>query len=330
MAGDFDTRSMAPEDRGEYIREMARLREGRIEVDFGDDPEALCGVLTDRTFGAVTLSTSRWSSLTIQRKVSAAQENVEQSVVLTVQLAGTTVVTQEDREALVRPGELTVHDNSQPFVVASPEAVDQITVRVPRSTLALPSSVLTAASARTIGPDRPTAQVAGTYFRMLSESAPDHTPESALPGPSSIELVRAVVASSQDRSDLAADPLHHTLQQRVMTYLRVHLADADLSAARIADAHHISVRQLYLVLSRAGVSLGDWIRAQRLEESREELASPRRRHATIESVARGWGFASAAHFSRAFKQAYGMSPRQWRLESLAAAEPAELPLKAAR
>ncbi|HEX6452329.1 MAG TPA: AraC family transcriptional regulator [Trebonia sp.] len=30
------------------------------------------------------------------------------------------------------------------------------------------------------------------------------------------------------------------------------------------------------------------------------------------AIARRWGFADSTHFSRRFRQAYGMSPREWR------------------
>ncbi|MDX2681609.1 AraC family transcriptional regulator [Streptomyces sp. NY05-11A] len=33
---------------------------------------------------------------------------------------------------------------------------------------------------------------------------------------------------------------------------------------------------------------------------------------TIAAVAGRWGFLSAAHFSRVFRSAYGLSPREWR------------------
>ncbi|MFI6079689.1 helix-turn-helix domain-containing protein [Streptomyces sp. NPDC051217] len=320
MAAHFNTSTLAPQEREEYIREMARRQAGTPEVNHSDEPTSIYRPLSVITLGAVSVSTIRGNSLSIRRTQNASQDNVEQTVVLTMQLSGTCVVRQNEREAVVRPGEFVIHDNSQPFVLSGTQAVEQITVSVPRNVLALPSSVLRAASARTIDPSHPTAEVAATYFRQLVHSTgPDHNREPDLLGPSCIELIRALIATTQDqRSDVAAEPPHRTLQQHVMTYLRAHLGDSDLSASRVAAEHHISVRQLYLVLSRAGISLGDWIRTQRLEESRRELVSPRGRHATIESVARRWGFASASHFSRAFKKTYGMSPRQWRLENLAA------------
>ncbi|MFE4055658.1 AraC family transcriptional regulator, partial [Streptomyces sp. NPDC059096] len=41
-------------------------------------------------------------------------------------------------------------------------------------------------------------------------------------------------------------------------------------------------------------------------------AGPRGRLQTIASIGRRWGFVDATHFSRSFKQAYGLSPRAWR------------------
>jgi AraC-like DNA-binding protein len=134
-------------------------------------------------------------------------------------------------------------------------------------------------------------------------------------GQPSIELIRAVITTHVDAAELASDSLHATLQLRVLQYLRAHLADPDLSAAEVAAEHHISVRQLYKVLAEAGVTPGDWLRTRRLEECRTELRNPLIPGATIESIARRWGFTDMSSFSRAFRSAYGMSPREWRRQT---------------
>ncbi|MFM0166441.1 helix-turn-helix domain-containing protein [Paraburkholderia sediminicola] len=41
-------------------------------------------------------------------------------------------------------------------------------------------------------------------------------------------------------------------------------------------------------------------------------ASPADHHRTIAEVAYSWAFSDNTHFSRAFKQEYGMSPRDYR------------------
>lgn len=128
-----------------------------------------------------------------------------------------------------------------------------------------------------------------------------------------IELVRAlVVSASQEAGALAREIMDDTLLTRMLTYTRRHLTDGNLDAELIAREHAISVRHLYGVFQRAGLSLEQWIISERLEGARNMLASPHLRHLTIAAVARRWGFANPGHFSRRFRAAYGLTPSEWR------------------
>ena len=51
----------------------------------------------------------------------------------------------------------------------------------------------------------------------------------------------------------------------------------------------------------------------RLERCRLELAEYDPRDTSVRDLAHTWGFVSASHFSRVFREAYGMTPRQWQL-----------------
>jgi AraC-like DNA-binding protein len=164
-----------------------------------------------------------------------------------------------------------------------------------------------------LNPGNPVAELAATYFgRLASNQTISRVASVDALGQPSIELVRALIATQLSDPRLANEPLRVTLEFRIMEYVRAHLAEHDLTAARIAYNHNISVRQLYAVLARSGVALGDSVRAHRLEECRKDLAKPGARSVTIAAVAHRWGFADATHFSRVFREAYGMSPRQWR------------------
>ena len=92
----------------------------------------------------------------------------------------------------------------------------------------------------------------------------------------------------------------------------MHLHEPGLNAAQIAAAHHISVRHLYNVLAHSDISLGDWIRTQRLEACRDELRRDSSRHLTIAAIAHRWGFRDTSSFGRVFRSAYGLTPSQWR------------------
>ncbi|WP_154697806.1 helix-turn-helix domain-containing protein [Lentzea guizhouensis] len=127
-----------------------------------------------------------------------------------------------------------------------------------------------------------------------------------------LELVRALFVSAAGGREAARPVLADTLLTRVLAYAREHLADPDLGARRLAHVDHVSVRHLYQVCERAGISLEQWIITQRLEGARTTLASPDSAYLTIEAVTRRWGFTQPTHFSRRFRAAFGTTPREWR------------------
>ncbi|MGW2620879.1 helix-turn-helix domain-containing protein [Streptomyces sp. NPDC001500] len=99
---------------------------------------------------------------------------------------------------------------------------------------------------------------------------------------------------------------------RILEYVELHLPEPDLCPEGIARAHHISVRYLHKLFKEEGATVGRWILRRRLEECRRDLVRHGRGSRTIAAVAGRWGFLSATHFSRVFRAAYGMSPREWR------------------
>ncbi|MET8996010.1 helix-turn-helix domain-containing protein [Amycolatopsis sp. NPDC004169] len=113
---------------------------------------------------------------------------------------------------------------------------------------------------------------------------------------------------------LARDPVSGelTLVARIQAFIAGNLGDPGLTPETIAAAHHISVRYLQKLFQQEGRTVAGWIRRRRLEQCRRDLADPRLAGRSITAIAARWGFASPAHFSHAFRGAYGVSPRQFR------------------
>ncbi|QXG75937.1 helix-turn-helix domain-containing protein [Modestobacter sp. L9-4] len=128
-----------------------------------------------------------------------------------------------------------------------------------------------------------------------------------------VDLTRALLASAVGAGPTTADANAETVLSQVRSYVRQHLTEPDLDAEGVAAALAVSVRQLYRLCATAGFSLEQWVIDQRLEGARAELADPGSRGRSIAAVARRWGFTDASYFSRRFRQAYGTTPREWRL-----------------
>jgi AraC-like DNA-binding protein len=126
----------------------------------------------------------------------------------------------------------------------------------------------------------------------------------------SIELVRALVATAAEPSSPQEANAHDILRMRVVDYIERHIFDAELSAQKIARAHNISVRQLYVIWSVNSVPLREWIIRVRLERARRQLST--QTSLPVATVAARCGFANATHFARRFHDTYGIRPGEWR------------------
>ncbi|CAL9323087.1 helix-turn-helix domain-containing protein [Streptomyces griseoincarnatus] len=313
MSPVLDTAFIPPRDREEVVRNAVWKSMVAVDIDHRPAAEDISVRIGLGTVGPIKICSARATAVALRRTERLAREDEEPAVTLGVQMKGSSVVVQNGRECLLRPGELAVYQSIAPYTHLFDEGVDYRFIRFPRAALALPDRLLRDVTARPLGSDNPVARLAFPYFSQLAVSDELHQGEhaDAVVEPS-IELLRAVLTSQHGNSGLAKEPLEATLGLRITQYILSHLADADLTAARIAAAHNMSVRHLYAVLSRSGISLGDWVRARRLAACRRELAGPNGRLQTIAAIGRRWGFVDATHFSKVFKQAYGISPRTWR------------------
>jgi AraC-like DNA-binding protein len=308
----IDTRHIPIDDRAEAVTQVVRDALVAVDIGFTEGcPAAATGAINE--VGDLKSFSVRSNALTANRTVAQARDDLPPSVFLGIQRFGTSIVVQHDRQAVLRPGDLALWETTAPYTLFDPEGIRQQFFRLPIDRLALPHDLITQLCAVTLSPKHPVADVAATYFQRLAQRLDDldRSDADAISAPS-IELVRALITTHLDADELGKDAMHATLRLRIMDYLRAHLDEPDLNAAKVATEHHISIRQLYKVLGAAGVTLGDWIRAERLAGCRRELADPAARGTSIASVGRRGGFTDPSSFARMFRTAYGMSPREWR------------------
>ena len=103
---------------------------------------------------------------------------------------------------------------------------------------------------------------------------------------------------------------------RICQAIELQLGDGDLSLRQISDDQHVSARYIQKLFQQAGLSFSQYLRQRRLEHCHADLASPAHRTLSISEICFRWGFNDAAHFSRSFRADYGMTPREFRHQSL--------------
>ena len=311
MALILDSRQVDAADRAQAVREIVASTIVPVEIDFPPPEPIVRGAISD--VGPLRFCAIRSNATRVERTPRLARDDLVPSVFLGLQMTGSSLIVQNDNEAVLRPGDLVLYDSTSPYTLVDTEGFRQHQVRIPAEALALPPDLLGRVCAVRLSPGHPVADLTAAYFQRIA-ARPDffsHAGADSVSRPS-IELIRALVGTHLEVTGIAAASLQATLRLRVLEYIRAHLGDPSLNAGQIAAAHHISVRNLYNVLADGGVLLGDWIRTQRLEGVRAELARPGARRVTIASVAHRWGFRDVSSFGRVFRTAYGMTPRAWR------------------
>lgn len=311
----LDTRQFPAADRADAVRETLARAVVHVDIDF-PEPVGLIGRAAITNVGDLQVCSVRSNATKVERTPRLARDELPPSIFLGVQLAGSSLIVQGDREAVLQPGDLAFSDSTAPYTLLDGEGIRQHFFRIPMASLALPYDAIRQLSAVTLSPGHPVADLAATYFRRLG-SRPDifEQPGAAAVGRPSIELVRALITTHLDASALMTESSEATLLLRILEYTRAHLPEPGLNATQIAAAHHISVRHLYNILARGGISLGEWMRAQRLAACKDELSSPLASSVNIGSIARRHGFTDPSSFGRLFRAAYGVSPREWRAMS---------------
>lgn len=103
----------------------------------------------------------------------------------------------------------------------------------------------------------------------------------------------------------------HRLCQKIESYL----TDPDLSLIQIAKEESLSPRYLQKLFQSGGDSFTSYVRHRRLERCRLDLQNPQLANMSISDVAFRWGFNDAGHFSRAFKDQFGVTPREYRQDN---------------
>ncbi len=132
-----------------------------------------------------------------------------------------------------------------------------------------------------------------------------------------VDLVAALFAQALD-TDVRLDPEaeRRTLTLRIQGFIRQQLHDPELTPGTIAAAHHISLSHLHRLFQERGITVAGWLRGERLEQCRRDLADPLMVTTPIHAIAGRWGFTHVAHFSRAFRRAYDTTPREYRGQAL--------------
>ncbi|GHF63675.1 hypothetical protein GCM10018790_46960 [Kitasatospora xanthocidica] len=307
----LDTAEIPPADRAEYWHEAVSRTFIPLDVALLDSAPAPA-TITSHRLGDLQVCRVAAGPQRVERSAGLIARGGEDHLTLALQHRGTARLAQDGHRVVLRPGTFAVSDAGRPFAKELPDPFAFTALHWPRSAVGVSEEDLRVLTTTVFDTADGTARLVAAYLDCLSRSAGTMAPQQAAwLATTALDLLAVLAHERRGRSVPEAPEAALATLARVKDHILRHLGDPDLSPERIAAAHHVSVRHLHKLFRFEGVTVARWIQHRRLELCRRDLARRTADRATVAAVAGRWGFVSASHFSRAFRAAYGVSPREW-------------------
>lgn len=290
-------------------------------------PDEVCsGTIRTSRLGHLRVATVDGDPMSARRTPQLIAPDQEEHLVVTLVVRGVAGVLQDAREAHLHPGEIVLCDTARPLRLEFPHPFQTKSLVVPRRLLGLEESDLRRLTATPIRPDTMAGSLLAPFLTQLVDGAATYLSATGVAlARHVVDLLTVLIEERLHQQAGDTPSAAREMLARIQVFIDRNLTDPDLTPEAIARAHQISVRYLHKLFQAEDVTVSRWIQRRRLQECRRVLARREAAGRTIAAVARQWGFTSPAHFSRVFRDVYGMSPVEWRDSAVSAPRMAGVP-----
>ncbi|WP_329285705.1 helix-turn-helix domain-containing protein [Streptomyces sp. NBC_00691] len=270
--------------------------------------------VTDLDLGAVRLSALSCSPVVSRRTPVHVRRGDPEHLQLALVTQGAVRISQRGSDAEVAGG-LVLTDTSRPSEgECLGGQVESVVLQIPRQALPLRPDRVDRLLARDLAADVGSGAVVADFLRTLLRRGPLCRPEE-LRGMGEVALDLAAVFLARQLGDAGQAPAEAREREavrRIRRFIGNNLGDPGLTPRTIAERHHMSLRRLYTLFGDEPLTVSALIRQGRLERAHADLVCGAMRDQSVQAIAARWGFSSATGFSRAFREAYGITPTEHR------------------
>nr|WP_309238887.1 helix-turn-helix domain-containing protein [Streptomyces lunaelactis] len=276
--------------------------------------------ITQLDLGAVRLSTFAFSPVMSRRTSAHVRRGDPEQFQLALVTRGAFRISQLGHESVI-DGDLVLTDTSRPMEnegVGADGLVEAVVLQIPRTALPLRSDRVDRLLGQRIPVSGGTTAILAEFLGTLLSHGPQCGGEEINRlGSMTLDLATACLAQQLGALDEApAEARAQVMRQRINAFIEHNLGDPELTPQAIADRYNISLRTLYNLFREEPFSVAATIRSERIERCRVDLACRDLSSQPVQAIAARWGFSSATAFGRAFREAHGMTPTEYRTNAL--------------
>lgn len=267
-----------------------------------------------RSVGDVFVSDIGAKSHSVERTPSLIAQGNKRYYKLSLQLSGTSLLLQDRREVVLRPGDMAIYDTDRPYTLAFEKEFRSLVVVVPQAAIDIPRDAIGQITASRISGEKGLAQMVVPFLTQMTKNMDELKGHSGVRlMNNALDLITTLLHGELDSAHIDLAPSHRaSLLQEIRAYIDENLSDPNLSPGAIAAANFISTRHLHGIFKSEGVTVSAWIRSLRLEHCRRDLLDPVYMNKPVSAIAVRWGFVDPSHFSRLFRATFGEAPTDFR------------------
>ena len=241
-------------------------------------------------------------------------KSTESEFLLSLQLEDVGFVNQDGRMAELHPGDFALYDSTKPYRLHFDRPFRQIVLQIPYDYLAEQFVKPEIITARRVSAQTAVGALASQFIQSVAGRLDVLSiQERGVVNQHIIELIALAMGSKSSLRELDGQSIARTaMLERLKQYIEINIRHPQLSPALIAAHHQISERYQRMLFASTGTTVSRHILEQRLALCREALENTSLRDYSITQIAFSYGFNDAAHFSRKFKERYGISPKECR------------------
>ena len=306
---EFRTDSIEPENRLEVWGERVWSKLGGLETRTPGRE------LFEASLVAAQLGLAQVCRITVgPHRIDRTQRLIRQCdpelVKIVYQVRGQVCLEQLDQRLVMSPGDWCIYEGSKPYGLFNLQPAEQIALVLPRQALTGKAFDLSACLAKPFLAASGVAMILRQcLISTLKETDAMGGQARADLGETLIELARMALQEKLGRSHATGK---EQMRERVKAFIRKNISDTQLSVESISSHFNCTTRYLHKIFDGEETTLSRFIWNTRLERCSRELGSLAEADRSITEIAFQWGFSNSAHFSRAFRERFGASPRTYR------------------
>jgi AraC-like DNA-binding protein len=306
----LSTDGLLPHERVDYWREMVcrRFAEVQISSRLGRD---FSGEMLTHQYGPLRVTNVVAKAQSVSRVARQAKTESEDCYFAVILLAGCEFLEQDGREARLRPGDISIYDATLPHNLIFPEDFKKLIIQIPRHELGKRVTGLNRSTALTIPGGDGAGAVASGFFRSLAgHSAQLNDQQRSSLSEQALDLLSLALASVAP-VNLSLSRSRPFSLARVKSFIDSQLGNCELDSSMIAHGAGLSPRYVNQLFEEEGTSLMRYVLRCRLERCRADMLNRNSPDLRVYDIALRWGFNDASHFSRSFRNQFGIGPRDF-------------------